>query len=113
MARAIWRGAISFGMVSIPVKLYTATDSKDVAFRQLVAEDLKPLKQLRWSPSLDREVEYEELVRGYEYAKDQYVVLDDEDFETLPVPSKHTIEVTVDEASGLMRNGHIVGTAAK
>ncbi|MFA7248797.1 MAG: Ku protein [Dehalococcoidia bacterium] len=94
MARAIWRGAISFGMVSIPVKLYTATESKDVAFRQLVAEDLKPLKQLRWSPTLDREVQYEELVKGYEYAKDQYVIIDDEDFEQLPVPSKHTIAIT-------------------
>ena len=94
MARAIWRGAISFGMVSIPVKLYTATESKDIAFRQLVAEDLKPLKQLRWSPTLDREIAYEELVKGYEYAKDQYVIVDDEDFEQLPVPSKHTITIS-------------------
>ena len=94
MPRAIWRGAISFGMVSIPVKLYTATESKDVAFRQLVAEDMKPLKQLRWSPTLDREVQYDELIKGYEYAKDQYVIVDDEDFEKLPVPSKHTITIT-------------------
>ncbi|MGE3856613.1 MAG: Ku protein [Dehalococcoidia bacterium] len=94
MPRAIWRGAISFGMVSIPVKLYTATESKDVAFRQLVAEDKKPLKQLRWSPTLDREVQYDELIKGYEYAKDQYVIVDDEDFEQLPVPSKHTITIT-------------------
>ena len=94
MPRAIWRGAISFGMVSIPVKLYTATESKDVAFRQLVSEDMKPLKQLRWSPTLDREVQYDELIKGYEYAKDQYVIVDDEDFEKLPVPSKHTITIT-------------------
>jgi DNA end-binding protein Ku len=94
MPRAIWRGAISFGMVSIPVKLYTATESKDVSFRQLVAEDMKPLKQLRWSPTLDREVQYDELIKGYEYAKDQYVIVDDEDFEKLPVPSKHTITIT-------------------
>ena len=94
MARAIWRGALSFGMVSIPVKLYTATESKDVAFRQLVAEDLKPLRQLRWSPTLDREVAFEEIVRGYEFAKDQYVLVSDEDFERLPVPSKHTITIT-------------------
>jgi len=94
MPRAIWRGAISFGMVSIPVKLYTATESKDVTFRQLVAEDMKPLKQLRWSPSLDREVQYDELIKGYEYAKDQYVIVDDEDFDHLPVPSKHTITIT-------------------
>ncbi len=81
-------------MVSIPVKLYTATESKDVSFRQLVAEDMKPLKQLRWSPTLDREVQYDELIKGYEYAKDQYVIVDDEDFDKLPVPSKHTITIT-------------------
>jgi DNA end-binding protein Ku len=50
--------------------LYTATETKDVSFRQLVQEDLKPLKQIRWSPSLDREIPYDELVKGYEYAKE-------------------------------------------
>lgn len=94
MPRAIWRGAISFGMVSIPVKLYTATESKDVSFRQLHRDDLARIRQLRWCPVEDREVAYDELVKGYEYAKDQYVVMDDEDFEDLPVPSKHTINLT-------------------
>jgi DNA end-binding protein Ku len=94
MPRAIWRGAISFGMVSIPVKLFTATDSKDIAFRQLAGEDLGRVKMMRWSPTLDREVAYDELVKGYEYAKDQYVIVDQEDFDTLPVPSKHTIQIT-------------------
>lgn len=94
MPRAIWRGAISFGMVSIPVKLYTATDSKDISFRQLAKEDLQPIKYLRWSPTLDREVPYDEITRGYEYSKEQYVVLDDSDFEKLPVPSKHVITIT-------------------
>jgi DNA end-binding protein Ku len=81
-------------MVSIPVKLYTATESKDVSFRQLAEEDLKPIKYLRWSPTLDREVQFAEIKKGYEYAKDQFVILDDEDFENLPVPSKHTIAIT-------------------
>jgi len=94
MPRAIWRGAISFGMVSIPVKLYTATDSKDVSFRQLAKEDLQPIKYLRWSPTLDREVPFDEITRGYEYSKDQYVLLDESDFERLPVPSKHVITIT-------------------
>jgi len=94
MARAIWRGVISFGMVSIPVRLFTATESKDIRFRQLHEETHRPVKQLRWSPELDREVEYGELIKGYEYAKDQYVIVDDEDFDQLPVPSKHTIELT-------------------
>lgn len=94
MARAIWRGVISFGMVSIPVRLFTATESKDVRFRQLHEETHTPVKQLRWSPELDREVEYSELVKGYEYSKEQYVILDNEDFDQLPVPSKHTIDLT-------------------
>jgi DNA end-binding protein Ku len=94
MARAIWRGVISFGMVSIPVRLFTATESKDIRFRQLHEETRQPVKQLRWSPELDREVGYDELLKGYEYAKDQYVIVDDEDFEKLPVPSKHTISLT-------------------
>jgi len=81
-------------MVSIPVKLYTATESHDVSFRQLAEEDLKPIKYLRWSPTLDREVQFSEIKKGYEYAKDQFVILEDEDFENLPVPSKHTIAIT-------------------
>jgi len=94
MARAIWRGVISFGMVSIPVRLFTATDSKDIRFRQLHEETHTPVKQLRWSPELDREIEFSELVKGYEYSKDQYVILNDDDFNQLPVPSKHTIDLT-------------------
>ena len=94
MARAIWSGAISFGMVSIPVKLYTATESKDIGFRQLHRDDLVRIRQLRWCPADEREVGFDELVKGYEYAKDQYVVMDDEDFDTLPVPSKRTVEIT-------------------
>ncbi|MBM3139632.1 MAG: Ku protein [Chloroflexi bacterium] len=94
MARAIWSGAISFGMVSIPVKLYTATESKDIGFRQLHRDDLVRIQQLRWCPAEERAVAFDELVRGYEYAKDQYVVLEEEDFESLPVPSKRTIGIS-------------------
>ena len=92
MPRSIWRGVISFGMVSIPVKLYTATESRDIAFRQIHDDECQSrIRQLRWCPVHDREVEYGEVIRGYEYAKDHYVILDDEDFESLPLPSKHTI----------------------
>jgi len=92
MPRSIWRGVISFGMVSIPVKLYTATESRDISFRQIHDDECQSrIRQLRWCPVHDREVEYGEVVRGYEYAKDHYVVLDEEDFESLPLPSKHTI----------------------
>ena len=93
MPRPIWRGAISFGMVSIPVRLYTATESKDVSFRQLDREDRSRVRQLRWNMELDREVPYDQIVRGYEYAKDRYVVLENEDFDRLPLPSKRTIAI--------------------
>src|SRR5574341_5840 len=92
--RSIWKGAISFGMVSIPVSLYTATENKDISFNLLHEECNSRLRQLRWCPVCDREVNFDEVVRGYQYAKDQYVVLTDEDFEKLPLNSKHTIELS-------------------
>lgn len=94
MPRAIWKGTISFGMVSIPVKLFTATESKDITFRQLHAEDNTPIRLVRWCPADDRALENDEIVKGYEYAKGRYVIVSDEDFEKLPVASKHTIELT-------------------
>jgi DNA end-binding protein Ku len=94
MARAIWSGSISFGMVSIPVKLYGATESKDISFHLLHATDGTRLKQVRWCPTDEVEVPWNETVRGYEYAKGQYVVLTDEDFEKLPLPSRHTIDLS-------------------
>ena len=94
MPRPIWKGAITFGMISIPVKLYGATESKDVAFNTLHAECKSRLRQKRWCPVDDREVTADEVVRAYEYTKDQYVEITDEDLEQLPIPSKHTIELT-------------------
>jgi len=94
MARAIWSGSISFGMVTIPVKLFGATESKDISFNLLHVTCGTRLKQLRWCPTDEVEVPWSETVRGYEYAKDQYVNLTDEDFERLPLPSRHTIDIT-------------------
>src|SRR5829696_3639715 len=94
MARAIWSGSISFGMVSIPVKLFGATESKDISFNLLHSTCGTRLKQVRWCPTDEVEVPWNETARGYEYAKGQYVVLTDEDFEKLPLPSKHTIEIS-------------------
>ena len=93
MARAIWSGSISFGMVSIPVKLYGATESRDISFNQLHRKCRTRVKQLRYCPTCDREVEWNELVRGFEYAKDEYVMLTDEDLAALPLASAHTIEL--------------------
>jgi DNA end-binding protein Ku len=94
MPRPIWKGAITFGMISIPVKLYGATESKDLAFNTLHKECKSRLKQKRWCPVDDREVFQDEVVKAYEYSKDSYVEITDEDLESMPIPSKHTIELT-------------------
>jgi len=94
MPRPIWKGAITFGMISIPVKLYGATESKDLAFNTLHNECKSRLKQKRWCPVHDREVFQDEVVRAFEYSKDNYIEISDEDVDSLPVPSKHTIELT-------------------
>jgi len=94
MPRPIWKGAITFGMISIPVKLFGATESKDLAFNTLHKECRSRLKQKRWCPVDDREIFQDEVVRAYEYTKDRYIEVTDEDLDALPVPSKHTIELT-------------------
>lgn len=92
-ARSIWNGAVTFGMVTIPVKMYPATSSKDIAFNELHTVCNSRLKRLRWCPVCNREVSGDEVMKGYEYSKGQYVEMTDEDFEKIPLPSKHTIEV--------------------
>lgn len=94
-ARATWSGMITFGMVSVPVKLITGTDELSVSFRQLDGSDPehRRVKQLRWNEGLDREVAYADIVKGYEFAKGEHIVIPDSDIEGLPVPSKRTIEI--------------------
>ncbi len=94
MARAIWNGVITFGMVSIPVGLYSAVQEKDLRFNQIHEVCGSRIKQQKFCPVCDRVVENEELVKGYEYSKGRYALLTEDDFEALPVASKHTIEVT-------------------
>ena len=92
--RAIWRGAVSFGMVAIPIKLYAATESKDLSFVTLHKTCQNRIRQKRYCPYHETDVESSEIVRGYEYAKEQYLVMEPADFENLPVPSTHVIEIT-------------------
>jgi len=94
MPRAIWKGAVSFGMVSIPIKLYTATEEKDVSFHLLHRKDHQRIKQQRYCPADDAVVEWNDVMRGYEIGPDQYVVMEPEDFEKVPVNTTHTIEIT-------------------
>src|SRR3981081_3786209 len=81
-------------MVSIPVQLYPATQDKDVSFHLLHKPDHSRIKFKRWCAAEDREVPQEELVKAFEISKDQYVEITDEDLEKLPLPARHTIELS-------------------
>ena len=94
MPRSIWKGAISFGMVSIPIKLYTATEEKDVSFNLLHKKDGVRIKQQRFCPEEETVVEWNDVVRGYEIGPDQYVIMEPEDFDKVPVDTTRTIEIT-------------------
>jgi DNA end-binding protein Ku len=94
MPRSIWKGVITFGMVSIPVRLFPATQDKDVSFHLMHAADHSRIKFKRWCEAEDREVEQDELVRAFEVSKDEYVEITDEDLEQLPLPARHTIELS-------------------
>ncbi|HEX2222139.1 MAG TPA: Ku protein [Candidatus Limnocylindria bacterium] len=91
--RAIWKGAISFGMVSIPVKLYTATEQKDVRFKLLHRDDGAPIVEKRFCTAEDREVAWDDLVRGYEVSKGEYVILDPAEIEAAKPESATTIDI--------------------
>jgi DNA end-binding protein Ku len=93
MPRSMWKGAISFGMVAIPVRLYLATESKSVSFRSLCPCHKQPIKQKRHCPVDDTTLDYKDVLRGFEISKDAFVVMDEEDFDNLPLASAHTIEV--------------------
>ncbi|MFC0525108.1 Ku protein [Pontibacillus salicampi] len=79
----MWKGTISFGLVNIPVKLHAATENKDIKLRNLHQECKTPLKYERTCPVCDKDVDNEEIVKAYEYAKNKFVVLDKEDLENL------------------------------
>jgi DNA end-binding protein Ku len=93
MARSIWRGVVSFGLVSIPIRLYLATESKSISFNMLHAECLTRVNQRLWCPFHEREVTRAEIVKGYEWSKGEYVVVTDEDLEKLPLSTTHAVEI--------------------
>lgn len=78
--RAIWSGSISFGLVNIPVRLYSASKERALKFRMLAKDDLCPISYKKVCRDDNKVVPYEDIVKGYEYEKDEYVVLSDEDF---------------------------------
>jgi DNA end-binding protein Ku len=91
--RSIWKGAVSFGLVSIGVKLYSATEDHDIRFHQVHATDGGRVKYKRVCSVDGEEVEYGDIAKGFELPDGQLVVLTDEDFEDLPLPTTHEIEV--------------------
>ncbi len=93
MARSIWSGAISFGLVNIPVKLYSAVRKKTVRFHQLDSADNTRIQQKRVNPNTGEEVPYEQLVKGYELSPDRYVVVRPEELESVEPKKTRTIDI--------------------
>jgi DNA end-binding protein Ku len=91
--RAIWKGAVSFGLVSVPVKLYSATESKDISFRQVHAKDGGRIKYQRICSIDGEEVAYADIAKGYETEDGEMVILDDSDMADLPATSSREISV--------------------
>lgn len=91
--RTIWNGSLSFGLVTIPVGLAVAQDRKDVSFRTLHRECRTPIKQRRWCPVHEREVSPDELAKGWEFAKGQFVIVEEGELEALALQRSRSIEL--------------------
>ncbi len=94
MARAMWKGAIQFGLVTIPVKLYLATESDyTIRFNMLHSDDLSRIQMKTWCPVEDKPISRADTVKGYEYSPGEYVVITDEDLEKVPLKTIRSIEI--------------------
>ncbi len=93
MARAIWKGSISFGLVNIPIALYPATRREELKFRLLRKSDLSPVNYKRIAEKDGKEVAWDQIVKGYEYEKGKYVVLKDEDFQRVDLEATQTVDI--------------------
>src|SRR5207247_9618248 len=93
MARAIWKGSISFGLVNIPIALYPATRREELKFRLLRKTDLSPVNNKRVDEKDGKEVPWDQIVKGYEYEKDKYVVLRDDDFQRVDLEATQTVDI--------------------
>lgn len=93
MAHSVWTGIVSFGLVSIPVRMTVATRSQNISFHMLHDKCLNRIEEKRWCPNCEVEVDYKHVVKGMEYEKGDYVVIDKTDFESLPLPTKSVLAV--------------------
>jgi DNA end-binding protein Ku len=94
MARAIWKGNISFGLVNIPVGLFSAESPQELSFRQLDKRNLAPVGYRKYNKESGEEVSGEDIVKGYEYEEDRYVLISDEDFRRANPEKTQTVEIT-------------------
>lgn len=92
--RAIWKGAISFGLVNIPIAVFPATTEERVSFKQLRKSDLSPIRYKKVAEVDEREVPAAEIVKGYEFEKGKFVTVTSEDLEKVQIESTHTIEIS-------------------
>src|SRR5215831_20657156 len=93
MASIIWKGHLTFGLVSLPVKLFTAARSENVSFNQLHKTDHSRVKQVLYCQSEDRPIERSEIVKGYEYEKGRYIVIDEEDIRKVAPKTAKVMEI--------------------
>jgi DNA end-binding protein Ku len=91
--RAIWKGAISFGLVNIPIALYPATRTEELKFRLLRASDLSPVNYKRVAEADGKEVAWDQIVKGYEYEKGKFIVLKEEDFQRVDIEATQTVDI--------------------
>ena len=91
--RAIWKGSIGFGLVNIPIALYSATRSEELKFRLLRASDKSPVSYKRVAEADGKEVHWDHIVKGYEYEKGKFVVLKDEDFKRVDIEATQTVDI--------------------
>ena len=92
--RAIWKGSISFGLVYIPIAVYPATREEKISFRQLRKSDHSPIKYKKVAEADQKEVPASEIVKGYEYERGRFVIMDEEDFAKVKIESTHSIDIT-------------------
>lgn len=93
MPRAIWSGSISFGLVTIPIKVYTATEPKEIQFHNLCPTCHTPLKYKRWCPHCEKEIEWKDVVKGYKLTKEKWVILEKDELEKIRLPSSKRIDI--------------------
>jgi DNA end-binding protein Ku len=91
--RAIWKGSISFSLISIPISIYTATEPKEIEFHNLCPDCHTPLQYKRWCPKCEKEVAWQEIKKGFKISKERWIVLEKEEIEKLRIPSTKTIDI--------------------